>query len=129
MQIDAQQTEEVQGKCGLVNFPIPKMKWELGVTSAETCDQVVFAGLYCSFHFVGVVEVGWDQLKIDTVWMHKLLQSGRTFVVEHLKLGSETFAGCRACCAGPRRLCPVPGSCGILGFWTKWRCCHGHRVP
>ena len=38
------------------------------------------------------MEVGWDQLKIDAVLMHKLLQAGRTFVVEHLKLWPETSA-------------------------------------
>ena len=46
----------------------------------------------CPFRCVGAVEVGWNQLKIDAILMHKLLQSGRTFVVEHLKLGSETSA-------------------------------------
>ena len=68
------------------------MKWELGITAAETGDQVVFVGLNHPFRCVGTVEVGWDQLKIDAVLMHKLLQDSSTFVVEHLKLGSETLA-------------------------------------
>ena len=68
------------------------MKWELGITAAETGDQVVFVGLNRPFRCVGTVEVGWDQLKIDAVLMHKLLQDGKIFVVKHLKLGSETSA-------------------------------------
>ena len=53
---------------------------------------MVFVGLDSSFYCVGAVEVGWDQLKIDAVLMHKLLQDGKIFVVKHLKLGSETSA-------------------------------------
>ena len=53
---------------------------------------MVFLGLDRPFRYAGAVEVGWDQLKIDTVLMHKLLQAGRTFFVEHLKLGSDTSA-------------------------------------
>ena len=90
--IDAQWTEEVQGQYGLVQQRVPKMKWEIGVTAAETRNQVVFLGLHQPYRCVGAVEVGCDQLKIDAFLMHKLLQVGRTFVVEHLKLVLETSA-------------------------------------
>ena len=88
--INARRTEEFQGQCGLVQQPVPNMKWELGVTAPENGNQVVFVGLDCPFLCIGAVEVGWDQLKMDAVFIHKLLLADRIFVVEHLKLGSET---------------------------------------
>ena len=65
------------------------MKWEVGVSRAETGDKMVFENADGAFCLVASVGMWWYELVVNLLFREEFFEKGRCFVVEALQLWAE----------------------------------------
>ncbi len=60
------------------------------VSAAQTHNEMIFEGLDCTFSRISVMDVWWDQLEINILSCHKVLEGTGGFIVKVLEFGAES---------------------------------------
>lgn len=85
--IDAGGAEEIKSDEGLRKQLVPEMEWEVGISCAEACYEVIFEGADGTFGGIASVYAGRNKLEVDGFTGHVGLENAGGFVVEFLKFG------------------------------------------
>ena len=88
--VEAGGTKEIERCDGLGQDAIPQVKGELFVGGAKARDKMVFERLNGSFCRISAVDVGWDQLIVDSFLSNGSFEGSGCFVVELLESWLES---------------------------------------
>ncbi len=83
-------TKEIQGQFSLREEVIPQVNWKLFVGAAEASNEMVFEHVNGTFRSIATVDMGWDQLGIDMLSNHEILEGTGCFIIQSLQLGAES---------------------------------------
>jgi hypothetical protein len=72
---------------------IPEVHEKIGITAAETSNEVIFVDANSFLRCLCTVEIGRDQLELDVVGRHESFKCGWTLIVYNLEFWFE--ATCR----------------------------------
>ena len=88
--IDSRSPEEVEGQFCSWNKTVPEMEWEVGVSAAEACNEVIFEGANGAFSRVAAMDAGRGQLEVDICFVEEVFEGLGAFIVEALEVGFES---------------------------------------
>jgi len=80
--------EEVQGQLSLGEEMVPEVNGEQFVGAAESTNEVIFEGANGAFGSIAPMDMWWDQLKIDVLGCHIILEGMGCFAVQLLEFGA-----------------------------------------
>jgi hypothetical protein len=69
---------------------VPQIQWEVRVSGAQACNEVIFERADGSFGCVALMNMRGCQLKIDVRGNEKILECASCFIVETLEEGFES---------------------------------------
>ncbi len=69
---------------------VPEVEWKMLVSAAQARNKVIFEGMDCTFSHIPAMDVGWDQLEINILSHHKILEGMEGFIVKVLEFGVES---------------------------------------
>ena len=61
------------------------MEGKVWVAAAKGCDKMIFKGMDGAFCGIGVVQVGWDELKSDAFLAHEGFEGSWSLIVHHFE--------------------------------------------
>ena len=87
LRVDVRTAQEVEFDFHLWNQLIPKMEGEVFVDAAQSHAEMILEGMDAALGSIAPVCAWGNQLKINVIVSHAVLEDLGTFIVEVLKLG------------------------------------------